>query len=71
MAYDLVIRNGTLVDGSGADPTPADVAVQGDRIAAVGRVDGSAKRTIDAEGCLVTPGFIDIQIGRASCRERV
>lgn len=60
MAYDLVIRNGTLVDGSGADPTPADVAVQGDRIAAVGRVDGSAARTIEAEGCLVTPGFIDI-----------
>ncbi len=60
MAYDLVIRNGTLVDGTGADPTPADVAVQGDRIAAVGQVDGSAARTIDAEGCLVTPGFIDI-----------
>ncbi len=60
MAYDLVIRNGTLVDGSGAEPVRADVAVQGDRIAAVGDVDGLADRSIDADGMLVTPGFIDI-----------
>ncbi len=60
MAYDLVIRNGTLVDGSGAEPVRADVAVQGDRIAAVGDVDGLADRTIDADGMLVTPGFVDV-----------
>ncbi len=60
MAYDLVIRNGTLVDGSGAEPVRADVAVQGNRIAAVGDVDGLADRTIDAEGMLVTPGFVDV-----------
>ncbi len=60
MAYDLVIRNGTLVDGSGAEPVRADVAVQGDRIAVVGDVDGLADRTIDADGMLVTPGFIDV-----------
>jgi N-acyl-D-aspartate/D-glutamate deacylase len=60
VSYDLVIRNGTLVDGSGGEPTRADVAVAGDRIAAIGRVDGTAIRTIDADGCLVTPGFVDI-----------
>jgi len=60
LSYDLVIRNGMLVDGSGGEPRRADVAVAGDRIAAVGRVDGTADRTIDADGCLVTPGFVDI-----------
>jgi N-acyl-D-amino-acid deacylase len=60
VAYDIAIRNGTLVDGSGAEPVRADVAIRGDRIAAVGRIDEPAKRTIDAEGALVTPGFIDI-----------
>jgi len=60
MAYDLVIRNGTLVDGTGAPPRRADVAVRGDRIAAVGSVGEPAARVIDAEGHLVTPGFVDI-----------
>jgi len=60
VAYDIVIRNGTLVDGTGAEPTRADVAIVGDRIAAVGQVEGEATRTLDAEGCLVTPGFVDI-----------
>src|SRR5262245_43593726 len=58
--YALVIRNGTLVDGSGAPPRRADVAIHEGRIAVVGSVDGSAARTIDAEGALVTPGFVDI-----------
>jgi len=58
--YDLVIRNGTLVDGSGAPPRRADVAVAAGRIAAVGAAPGSAARTIDAEGAIVTPGFVDI-----------
>ena len=59
--HDLVITNGTIVDGSGGEPVRGDVAVDGDRITAVGRLDRSdATRTIDAEGCLVTPGFVDI-----------
>jgi N-acyl-D-aspartate/D-glutamate deacylase len=60
VAHDLVIRNGTLVDGTGAPARGADVAVDGDRVVAVGRVDGSARRTIDAAGRLVTPGFVDL-----------
>lgn len=60
MAYDVVIKNGTVVDGSGRPPYRADVAVQGDRIAEVGKVTETAKRTIDAEGHIVTPGFVDI-----------
>src|SRR5262245_27336345 len=60
MAYDIVIKNGTVVDGSGRLPYRADVAVQGDRIAEVGNITESAKRTIDAEEHIVTPGFVDI-----------
>jgi len=58
--HDLVIRNGLLVDGTGAPPRQADVAVDGDRIVEVGKVDGSATRTIDADGRVVTPGWVDI-----------
>ena len=58
--HDLVIRGGTVVDGTGAAPMTADVAVTDGRITEVGRVDGPAKRTIDADGALVTPGFVDI-----------
>lgn len=57
---DLVIRNGSVVDGTGAPPRPADVEITGDRITAVGEVDGVGRREIDAEGLLVTPGFVDI-----------
>ncbi|MDG1989619.1 MAG: amidohydrolase family protein, partial [Acidimicrobiales bacterium] len=60
MAYDLIIRGGTVVDGTGAPPVTADVAVDGDRIAEVGRVEGRARREIDADGLVVTPGFVDI-----------
>lgn len=60
MTYDIIIQNGTIVDGTGNKPTRGDVAISGDKIAAVGDVDGTAKRTIDAEGQLVTPGFVDI-----------
>jgi N-acyl-D-aspartate/D-glutamate deacylase len=57
--YDLVIRNGTVVDGTGMPKYRADVAVQGDRIAALGRIPGRGKEEIDATGHVVTPGFID------------
>src|SRR5262245_32295095 len=59
MSYDLVIKNGMVIDGSGAPRYRADVAVQNGRIAAIGRIDGKAKRTIDADGHVVTPGFVD------------
>ena len=59
MAYDLVIKNGTVIDGSGAPRYRADVAVADGRIAAIGRVDGKARQTIDADGHVVTPGFVD------------
>ena len=58
--YDLVIRNGTVVDGTGSKPRQADVAVEGEHIAAVGENLGAGKREIDAEGKLVTPGWVDI-----------
>jgi N-acyl-D-aspartate/D-glutamate deacylase len=60
-AYDLVIRNGRIVDGSGNPWFYGDVAIKGDKIAAVGRVgEGQSKRTLDARGLIVAPGFIDI-----------
>ena len=58
--HDLVIRGGTVVDGTGAAPRTADVAVDGGVIVDVGRVDGAAHRILDADGLLVTPGFVDV-----------
>jgi N-acyl-D-aspartate/D-glutamate deacylase len=58
--HDLVIRGGTVVDGSGARPRTADVAIDGGIVSEVGRVDGSARQTMSADGLLVTPGFVDI-----------
>ena len=60
MTYDLLIRNGTIVDGLGGDPYTGDVAVSDGVIAAVGAVDGDAVREVDATGLLVTPGFVDL-----------
>jgi N-acyl-D-amino-acid deacylase len=57
--HDLVIRNGTVVDGTGAEPRRADVAVTGNKVAAIGEVSGSGRQEIDADGHVVTPGFID------------
>ncbi len=58
--YDLVIRGGTVVDGTGAPPFAGDVAIQDGRIAAVGSVTEAGREEIDASGLLVTPGFVDI-----------
>lgn len=58
--YDLLIRNGFLIDGTGASRRVADVAIANGRIAAVGRIAKSeARRVIEAEGLVVAPGFID------------
>ena len=72
--HDLVIRGGTVLDGTGADPRTADVAVSDGVVTAVGRVGGAAARTVDADGLLVTPGFVDIHAhydGQASWGERM
>jgi N-acyl-D-aspartate/D-glutamate deacylase len=58
--HDLLITNGHLVDGTGAPATSGDVAISDGRITEVGKVGGSARRTIDADGRLVTPGVVDI-----------
>ena len=57
---DLIIRGGTIVDGTGAAPVVGDIGVQGDRIVAVGKVEGPAGREIDANGLVITPGWVDI-----------
>jgi N-acyl-D-amino-acid deacylase len=57
---DVLIRGGLVIDGSGEAPFAADVGIAGDRIAAVGRVDGPAARTIEAAGLFVCPGFVDM-----------
>ncbi|MPZ47700.1 MAG: amidohydrolase family protein, partial [Betaproteobacteria bacterium] len=59
MSYDLIIRNGTIVDGSGSPGRRGDVAVSQGRIAAVGTVRDSAKAVVDADGQVVAPGFVD------------
>src|SRR5207253_2963375 len=58
--FDIIIRGGRVVDGSGQPAFEGDVAVKDGRIAAIGRVAGKGAREIDARGKLVTPGFIDI-----------
>ncbi|MCG6951657.1 MAG: D-aminoacylase [Betaproteobacteria bacterium] len=58
--FDLVIRNALLYDGSGAAPRAGDLALEGGRIAALGSVAGEARRTLDAKGLALAPGFIDV-----------
>jgi N-acyl-D-aspartate/D-glutamate deacylase len=58
--HDIVIRGGTIIDGTGKAAFTGDVAIDGDRIAAVGGKQGPARRDIDASGLLVTPGWVDV-----------
>jgi dihydroorotase/N-acyl-D-amino-acid deacylase len=59
--YDILIRNGTVIDGTGAPRVRADIAIQGDTIAAIGNLQGAVARTVvDAGGRVVAPGFIDL-----------
>jgi len=60
VAYDVVIRNGKIVDGTGNPWYYGDVAIKGDKIAAIGRIAATGKREIDAKGLIVAPGFIDM-----------
>ncbi|MBT6445651.1 MAG: amidohydrolase family protein, partial [Acidimicrobiaceae bacterium] len=60
MTHDLVIRNGMVVDGTGGARFAADVAVDGQKISQVGVVEGTGHREIDAEGQIVSPGWVDI-----------
>jgi N-acyl-D-aspartate/D-glutamate deacylase len=73
-AYDLVIRGGSVVDGTGAAPFEGDVAVRDGAIAAVGHVAGAGAEEIDARGQVVTPGFVDIHThydGQATWDQRM
>ncbi len=58
--YDVIIRGGTIYDGSGAPPRKGDIAISGDRIVAVGKVEGKAKTVVEARGMAVAPGFINM-----------
>jgi len=58
--FDTIIRNGLVIDGNGGAPFEADVAISDGKIAAIGNNLGEAQKSIDAKGCIVTPGFIDL-----------
>jgi len=57
---DTIIKNGTLVDGTGSPGVRADIGIRGGRIAAIGAIGASAAEIVDASGCIVTPGFVDL-----------
>ena len=59
MAHDVVIKNGNVIDGTGSPAFAADVAIDGDKITAIGKDLGTGKKEIDAKGHVVAPGFID------------
>ena len=60
MSHDIVIRGGTVFDGTGAAPQEADVAISGGRIVETGKVTARGAEEIDARGQIVTPGFVDV-----------
>src|SRR6266852_3796001 len=59
MQYDVIIRNGTVIDGSGLPRYGADVSIARGKVAMIGKIRDSAKEVLDAEGHVVAPGFID------------
>ena len=59
MAYDLLVKNGRIADGSGMPSFHGDVAVKNGKIVELGKLGGSANRVIDAEGMVIAPGFVD------------
>src|SRR5437773_10640028 len=68
MAYDILVRGGSVVDGTGSSPRTSDIGIQGGRIVRVGECAGArADRTIDARGLFVPPGFIDIHTHSDIC----
>ncbi|HUV05660.1 MAG TPA: D-aminoacylase [Armatimonadota bacterium] len=76
--FDIVIKNGLIVDGAGAPGFRADLGIAGDRIAQIGELDAAGARMLDAEGCVVAPGFIDIHshtdelvLANPSCESKV
>jgi N-acyl-D-aspartate/D-glutamate deacylase len=72
--HDLVVRGGSVLDGNGGPARTADVAIDGDRIVEVGRVAGTGRREIDADGAVVAPGFVDIHThydGQATWESRL
>ena len=74
MGLDIVIRNGTIVDGLGGEPYPGDIAISDGVIVAVGAIEGHGAREIDATGMIVTPGFVDLHThydGQAIWSERM
>ena len=74
MTYDVVIRGGTVVDGTGAPARTADVALDGGTVAAVGKVSERGRQELDAAGAVVTPGFVDIHThydGQATWDDRL
>ncbi|HCG69674.1 MAG TPA: amidohydrolase, partial [Gammaproteobacteria bacterium] len=58
--YDLVIRSGSVIDGTGQSAFTGDIAIKDGRIAELGKLSGRGAREVDADGALVTPGFVDI-----------
>ena len=63
---DLIVRNATIIDGSGSPRYPGDIAITGDRVSAIGRLDRStAAAEIDASGLVVCPGLIDLLKGES------
>src|SRR3979490_2992840 len=74
MSFDLVIRSGTVIDGTGAPARTAAVALTDGRVVEVGSVEDRGQREIDADGALVTPGFVDIHThydGQATWDDRM
>ena len=73
-AHDLIIRGGTVLDGTGGPARTADVAVTDGIVTEVGRVEGGATEELDADGLLVTPGLVDIHVhydGQATWDDRL